>query len=170
MLQRAAEDPNGMRVAIALASSSLFVVAQHFAGSLVDQMYAAAGRAGHNLVAVRSIGRRRFGQPHLNVRAGPDASEDELGHWSTLTPPPRRALPCLNFGAPHGPGRHDPAGGLFREPLILREDHHRSRLILELSDDTAAIGRPLSCQAVPIAPKAGPRAGGNEGPRAPLIS
>jgi hypothetical protein len=106
VLQRAAaEGPNEMRVKIALASSSLFVVAQHFAGSFVDQMYAAAGRAGHNLVAVRSIGRRGFGQPHLNVHAGPDASKNELGHLSTLMLPRRRALTCLNFDAPHGRGR-----------------------------------------------------------------
>ena len=70
VLQRtAAEGPNEMRVEIALASSSLFVVAQHFAGSFVDQMYAAAGRAGHNLVAVRSPRRRaltylNFDAPH----------------------------------------------------------------------------------------------------------
>src|SRR5512146_3281961 len=58
-------------------------------------MYPAAGGAGHDLIAVRSIGRRRIGQPHLNVHAGRDASKDQLRHFFTLALPMRHALTCL---------------------------------------------------------------------------
>jgi hypothetical protein len=58
----------------------------------------AAGGAGHNLIAVRSIGRLRIGQPYLNVHARFDASKDQLRHFLTLAPPLRHALTCLKGG------------------------------------------------------------------------
>ena len=108
---------------IALARSLLLLVAQHLAGDFVDQVYPGAGRTGHNLIAVSRVGRRRVGQPHLNVHAGLNASKNQLGHFIKLAPSRRHALTCLNFDAPHVP-RPDatpPGRSLFGEPLMQRQ-------------------------------------------------
>lgn len=54
-----------------------------------------AGRAGHRLVAIRPIGRCRFGQVDLNVQTGPVAPENVVGHLAIFARYPRGTLICL---------------------------------------------------------------------------
>jgi hypothetical protein len=64
--------------------SFLFIVAQQSAGGLVDEVDPAARRAGHGLVGIRRIGRRRFRHLNLNIHAGPCAAIYQFTHASIL--------------------------------------------------------------------------------------
>lgn len=68
-------------VASGLRDISFFMVAQHLAGGLVDEMDPGTGRAGHGFIAVRVIGRCHFGHLDLNIHAGPCAAKYQFDHF-----------------------------------------------------------------------------------------
>jgi hypothetical protein len=64
--------------------SFLLIVAQQFAGCLVDEVGPGTCRAGHGLVGIRIICWRGVWHLNLNIHAGPRAAKYQLAHLLIL--------------------------------------------------------------------------------------
>jgi hypothetical protein len=70
-----------MTAFFAVDDISFFIVTQHLAGGLVDEMDPGTRRAGHGFIAVRVLGRCHFGHLDLNIHASPYAAKYQFDHF-----------------------------------------------------------------------------------------
>jgi len=61
----------------------LFMVTQHPAGDLVDEMNPGTGRTDYGFIAVRMIRRRRIVDVNLNIHAGLRAAKYQIAHFAS---------------------------------------------------------------------------------------
>jgi hypothetical protein len=75
---------SSMTVAVAcgLRDILLFMVAQQFAGGLVDEMDPGTRRAVDGFIAIRMIRRLGIRDENLNIHAGPRAAKYQFSHFA----------------------------------------------------------------------------------------